>query len=80
MDISNDWRITNQKEYLLGKSFKFSKYKAFKPGWDHDHCEFCLETIGSGGYDYGYCTDENYRWVCNQCYNDFRIEFEFIRI
>lgn len=51
------------------------------PGNDHDHCEFCwskfLQLDGQGGLTKGYSTTDGYRWICDQCFNDFVSEFEW---
>ena len=39
-------------------------------GWDHEHCELCLETIGRGGRPHGY-VDQRYHWLCEKCYRDY---------
>ena len=36
-----DWRLTNQENYLQGKSLRCSRWFSRGPGWDHDHCAFC---------------------------------------
>lgn len=58
-------------------------YRQFAPNplWAHDHCEFCgvKFTIGEGGdaLHEGYCTLDEYRWVCAGCFDDFREHFEW---
>ncbi len=74
MDIQhfdNDWRITNQNEYLTGKVFSRSTWKSNNPDNDHDHCEFCLEKIGNDGLTIGFCTDDFYHWICESCFSEF---------
>ncbi len=39
--MSGDWRLTNQASYLTGAALVHKPYKAYREGWDHDHCEFC---------------------------------------
>jgi hypothetical protein len=36
-------------------------------GWDHEHCELCRATIGSGGSEVGY-VDPDDHWLCPTCY------------
>lgn len=36
-------------------------------GWDHEHCEICMQTIGHGGDAFGYVDDED-QWLCEGCY------------
>ena len=51
-----------------------------KPSWDYDHCEFCMEKFGlrEDWLRRGYATEETYRWICPQCFADFREEFGWI--
>lgn len=39
-------------------------------GWDHEHCSFCMDTIGSGGKPSGY-QNQNDEWVCCDCYKNY---------
>lgn len=71
----NDWRITDQKSYLLGK--KLIKHKFIKtPKNDHEHCVFCWYKF-LDGFE-GYSTEDNYFWICEKCFNDFCDEFLWI--
>lgn len=74
-----DWRITNQADYLKGKRLILQTWTAPKPGWDHDHCEFCgakfMDADSPGILREGYATDDRYHWVCQTCFNDFQSEF-----
>ncbi len=66
---TGDWRLTNQESYLDGRTLRWSKWKAYRPGWDHDHCAFCWAKFGEsvGGevdFDTGWVTaDDDYHWV-----------------
>jgi hypothetical protein len=53
------------------------KYSLYRPGWDHEHCEFCGATFSlcAGDLDSGYATADEYRWVCAACFAGFREEF-----
>lgn len=75
----NDWRLTNQMSYLYRKTFKKSVFKS-TPTHDHEHCEFCFDKFGEGeGFlKSGYCTQDGYHWVCNECFSDFQEKFEWI--
>ena len=72
----DDWRLNGQEEYLRGVHLRLKPYLLGYPGYDHDHCEFCWQKIAA--FDYpdaqreGYATDDNLRWVCQQCFADFR--------
>ena len=78
----NDWRLTDQERYLKGVSLRLKKYKAPRPGWDHDHCEFCwarfMELDEPEILHEGYTTEDDYRWICQSCYNDFKDTFGWI--
>jgi hypothetical protein len=47
--------------------------------WDHDHCEFCFAKFASiDGPDIlheGWTTVDEYRWICDTCFQDFRDRF-----
>jgi len=73
----NDWRLTNQINYLKEKELIYSNYTKRSDSWEHDHCEFCFEKF----YDesqYGYHTLNSYHWVCEDCFNDFLKLFKWI--
>ena len=78
--MAQDWRLTNQKKYLLGVTLSLEQYAAAE-GNDHDHCEFCWakfmardlpDTLQSG-----YATQDRYRWICSTCFNDFVAMFQW---
>ncbi len=78
----NDWRLQGQERYLIGEKFIFKKYQMKSEKWDHDHCEFCwkkfMETDDSNDeiINEGYSTVDNYRWICKECFNDFKEMFK----
>jgi hypothetical protein len=82
MDHTNpdDWRLCGQERYLKGKAFRWTRYIAPRPTWDHDHCEFCwakfMETDLPDVLHEGYCSEE-FRWICRTCFEDFRAQFEW---
>lgn len=73
-----DWRLTNQEKFLKGVSLRYDKYSP-RSRSDHEHCEFCWDKFGEGEsmLHWGYCTLDKYRWICEQCYNDFKDQFEW---
>jgi hypothetical protein len=81
MDDSKDWRLQGQEKYLKGLTLYFSKYKAYRKDWDHDHCEFCsakfTETNEPDTLTEGYTTSDSYRWICKPCFEDFKDLFEW---
>lgn len=73
----NDWRLTNQKNYLYKKELVKGKYFPYKEGWEHDHCAFCSERI-TEKTSVAYSTTDGYHWICEECYNDFKEMFGWI--
>ena len=78
---ANDWRLQGQEKYLLGVRLVWKKYSRYSQDWDHDHCEFCwakfMQEEGPDILHEGYATEDNYRWVCQKCYNDFKEMFKW---
>lgn len=76
--MGNDWRLTNQKNYLFRAIFKKTVFRKTATR-DHEHCEFCWDKFGEEEklLHSGYCTLDNYRWVCEQCFHDFQSEFDW---
>jgi hypothetical protein len=79
VDSGDDWRLTGQERYLQGVSLQLARWKADRPGWDHDHCEFCWAKFGGqelpGALQVGYKTADGYRWICQNCFSDFQQRF-----
>jgi hypothetical protein len=81
----DDWRRTGQENYLIGmKLLYISKYKPFSERWEHEHCCFCNQKISQceGDNHSGYCTNDKKQthWICEECYEDFKDEFNWILI
>jgi hypothetical protein len=80
MTDHRDWRLTNQQCYLQGVSLSFQQYRP-GPGNDHDHCEFCWAKFmveGNGDTLHaGFATADQYRWICEPCFTDFRDMFRW---
>ena len=76
-----DWRLQGQERYLRGVALAKHRYKKPREDWDHDHCAFCWAKFMVGEYPdalhLGYATEDDYHWICNQCYEDFREQFEW---
>ncbi|MDO5326210.1 MAG: hypothetical protein Q4G00_05730 [Clostridia bacterium] len=70
MTDQNDARLTNQMNYLYGKTLVYRPWSSPDPKWDHDHCAFCWEKFSAGPdtLHEGYVTDDplprNQHWVC----------------
>ena len=74
---SDDWRRQGQERYLKGVKLIFKNYTPYRKGWEHDHCEFCWAkfSLYEGDLKQGYTTEDEYRWICIPCFNDFKDEF-----
>ena len=84
--MADDWRLETLRTQpdLRGMSFVRKSYKAYRPGWEHDHCAACGVTLAESdvqGDDIiheGYAiTSEyergaEYEWVCVRCFADFK--------
>ena len=82
-DIGNDWRLQGQEKYLLGVALCLKKYSDRKSSTDHDHCEFCTEKFSDSipnCLTQGYTTSNDYHWICEKCYNDFKEHFKWVII
>lgn len=75
----NDWRLLNQKEYLMNAKLKKAEYTKPSEKWDHDHCAFCWDKFSENKEDLtqGYCTTDQKYWICEECFNDFKEMFDF---
>ena len=72
----NDWRLTNQMSYLFEKPLFHVAYEPYRPGWEHDHCDFCTDTIDAQT-GLAYCTMDKYHWICSECFKDFKDMFNW---
>ncbi len=41
----SDWRLMGQEGYLMGVTLHWRQYQSYRPGWEHNHCEFCSAKI-----------------------------------
>jgi len=75
----NDWRLMGQEEYLKNQTLIFHCHQKWSAEWNHDHCEFCTRHFGCSpdGLHEGYSTIDNYRWICKDCFNDFKEMFNW---
>jgi len=77
----DDWRLTGQAQYLQKAKLYWKQYSRYKDHADHDHCEFCWAQFMVEDHPdvlhAGWATEDNYRWICNNCFNDFKETFEF---
>jgi len=80
----DDGRLHGQENYLKGVTLVFRSYRqnADNPLWDHDHCEFCgakssLDTRIEDALRSGYATTDDYSWICQTCFEDFKEMFKW---
>lgn len=79
----DDWRLHGQERYLRGARLQRARYCTPSAEWDHDHCEFCNRKFSekAQGDDIaraGWRSEDEYRWVCDGCFSDFRQPFHFV--
>lgn len=76
---ANDWRLTNQKDYLFGLTLTFKKFDSTRT--DHEHCEFCWQKIMDDDNPdvekEAYTTVDENHWVCKNCFDDFKEMFKW---
>jgi hypothetical protein len=87
-----DWRLDSPIEELLGgATFSWRRWselvraaQTFVHEWKHDHCELCWATFGVSDeiprrLTFGYVADggELRRWICADCFGDFRERFDW---
>jgi hypothetical protein len=83
MADDSDWRLMGQEKYLQGVSLHHRRYRRplNNPDWDHDHCEFCWAKLMVEDYPevlhQGYCTQDEYYWICDECFRDFKSRFNW---
>jgi hypothetical protein len=79
MPSKDDWRRQGQERYLKNLTFSWETYSKNKS--DHDHCEFCnakfMENVDESILTEGYTSKDRYRWICKECFEDFRKEFNW---
>ncbi|MGN6400204.1 MAG: hypothetical protein ACTHMD_07120 [Flavisolibacter sp.] len=76
----NDWRLQGQEKYLKGETLFYKNYVERTTKTDHDHCEFCFAKFSDSIADavkVGYTTADDYRWICQQCFDDFKEMFNW---
>jgi hypothetical protein len=70
-----DWRIDNAK-HTQGALLVFHSYTRWSESWDHDHCRGCwakfMESGDEGALTEGYSTQDNYHWICANCFSDLK--------
>lgn len=76
---ADDWRRHGQEHFLKGVSLMSSRYYPYNENWEHDHCEFCGKkfSLCTNDLNEGYSTKDGYHWICKECFNDFKDEFDW---
>jgi hypothetical protein len=81
MREENDWRLQGQEKYLKGVPLWRKEYARYSESWDHDHCQFCWDKFMEEDYPEvlheGYATEDDERWICEQCFEDFKDLFDW---
>jgi hypothetical protein len=76
----DDWRLQGQ-DWLREELLRFEAYRPPRAGFEHDHCEFCWAPFRTrareGAVSEGFVTSDR-RWICEICYEDFKLTFEWI--
>jgi hypothetical protein len=82
-DEQTDWRLDIGGGGLEGARLIKKAYPSVwrKPNWDHDHCDFCAAKFMAiecqDVLHQGYCTEDEERWICDQCFEDFKRRFKW---
>lgn len=74
----DDWRLNGQEKYLAGIFLKYISFsERSNKSNDHEHCAFCWEKISEypDTLQEGYCTKDEYHWICKTCFADFKDKF-----
>jgi hypothetical protein len=83
MADDTDWRLRGQENYLAGAKLVHRAYRQYAANrqWDHDHCAFCWAKFMVGDsldmLHEGYATEDDYHWICESCFEDFREQFKW---
>lgn len=74
--MEKDWRLTNQMNYLYKATLKKAAFVPSETN-DHEHCVFCFDKFGEEEefLKSGYCTLDEYHWICPTCFRDFQKQF-----
>ncbi|MCP4806056.1 MAG: hypothetical protein GY913_19255 [Proteobacteria bacterium] len=75
---ADDWRGQGQEAYLCGLVWRWSAFTPYRPEWEHDHCECCSIRLSkaAGDLQSGFVAQDGYRWICKDCFDDFRDEIQ----
>ena len=91
-EINSEWRLDLYDGFLNNEMFELKKFQTlpFKNNSkvlnDHEHCIFCWKTItdlnleeehDTEGYCCFYHKTSQFYWICKDCFNDFKIRFQW---
>ncbi len=78
--MEDDWRLMGQERYLSNVELKKMSPKEIHSKSDlwHEHCRFCTEKITNKYDKNAYTTLDEYNWICEECFNDFKYKFKWI--
>jgi hypothetical protein len=74
--------LSGQDKYLKGATLQrrpYTRREHIDSRWDDDHCEFCRALFMADNFPdtlhEGYTTANQYHWICDDCFGDFREMF-----
>jgi hypothetical protein len=75
-----DWRLHGQEAFLKGATLvrRDARLSSQHPRWELDHCVFCSAKFSVDESDQthaGYATPDDWWWICETCFRDFRDRF-----
>lgn len=79
----NDWRYQNGLDKgLQGVTLTLKQFEVKKENWDHEHCSLCWQKIMDSDSPeverFGYTDEEEFEWICPDCFETFREKFSWI--
>ena len=75
----DDWRIMGQEGYLLDKELLYIQFDRSICIEDYDQCEFCWKCFDEDKdqIQYAYFEPIGKKWICQDCFNDFKEYFHW---
>jgi len=73
----DEWKwehVRDSIEWCRGHKWTFQKWTSKHERWDHDHCMVCwwkLRESSDPQVSHGYTDEEEYQWLCQECYEQF---------
>jgi len=59
---------SGNKQLYTGQKFNADHFNLVEEGWNHDHCEMCIERIDNENPD-GFT--DGFLWLCTDCFRRF---------